>query len=61
MPGERFLASARNDNKETRSCHLESFGALRINSVGDLSLTVVAHTAAFFKGVVHDLTLAHRG
>jgi hypothetical protein len=31
---ERSLASARNDN----ACHLEPFGALRINSVRDLSL-----------------------
>jgi hypothetical protein len=28
---EKFLVSARNDN----ACHLEPFGALRINSVSD--------------------------
>jgi hypothetical protein len=38
--GERFLAFARNDNKGN-ACHLEPFGALRINSVRDLSPSVV--------------------
>ena len=54
---ERFLASARNDH----ACHLEPFGALRINSVRDLSLILFSKATKLDKGATRARTISREG